>query len=147
MSAASGSSPALTVPRTVGSASVNGAKAIEADALAPMLASIVSIVRPSISRVTGTFGAAAALRFITPALTVIRSWPENSARPNVTDGIDTLTGSGWATDTGVSVMFSPNLMSSAPVQPDFWKSEIRTASRRGSVDCDRMLSASFSAGP
>ncbi len=52
-----------------------------------------------------------------------------------------------ATDTGVSVMFSPNRMSSAPVQPDFWKSEMRIASRRGCVDCDRMLSASFSAGP
>ena len=107
LSAGSGSAPARTVPRTAGSASVNGAKATDAEALAPMLASIVSIVRPSISSVTGTFGAAAALRLMTPALTVIRSWPENAARPKVTDGTDTLTGSGWATDTGVSVMFSP----------------------------------------
>ena len=52
-----------------------------------------------------------------------------------------------ATDIGVKRIWSPKWTSSAPLQPDFWKSEMSTASRRGSVDRARMLSASFSAGP
>ena len=107
----------------------------------------VSIWRPSISRVTGTFVAGVGLRFMTPAVTVMRSWPENAARAKVTDGTERLVTSASATEIGVSVTSSPKRMSSAPVQPDFWKSEIRMASRRGWFDWTRMLSASLSAGP
>ena len=49
--------------------------------------------------------------------------------------------------TGVSFMMSEKWTSSAPVHPDFWKSEMSTASRRCSVERARMLSASLSGGP
>ena len=118
LSAASGSEPALTVPRTEGSASVYGANEMDADAFAAMLASIVSIVRPSISSVTGTRGAAAELRFMTPTLTVMRSWPENSARPNVSDGIETLVLSPSPTDTGRQrhVLAEPDVLGAGPAR-------------------------------
>ena len=54
---------------------------------------------------------------------------------------------GSATETVVRRVPSVKCTSSTALQPVFWKSEMRIASRLGSVDCARMLSASFNAGP
>ena len=147
LSAAKSSVPAFTMPRTAGSASVNCWKDTDVDAPAGTVTGLLSICRPSISSETGTLLTASVPVFCTPAVTVMRSWPENIAREKLIDGTERLPVEGDATETVVSLMPSPRWTSSAPVQPERWKSEMSTASRRGSADCDRMLSASFSAGP
>lgn len=110
--------PARTVPRTAGSASVNGAKATDAAALAAALAETLSICRPSSSSVTGTLAARSAPWLLTPAFTVIRSCPENDARPKFglteTERFAALSD---ATDTGVRRMLSPKWTSSEVLQP------------------------------
>ncbi len=125
---------------------MNGANVTGVDAGGATVALFVSISRPSTDSTTGTFVAGWAPLLETPAVTVTRSWPENADRANVTDGTETLVVS-EATDAVVSVMPSGKRASSAPPQPLFWKSLIRTASCRFSDDRARMLSASFSAGP
>ena len=147
LSAGRTSVPARTTPRTTGSARVNWLNAADPEALGPTVSARFSISCPSTSSETGTAAAASALRFVTPAVTVMRSWPENEARAKVTDGTERFVVLPVAIGTGLSVMPSPKWTSSAPLQPARWKSEMRIASRRGSVDRVRMLSASFSAGP
>ena len=60
-------------------------------------------------------------RFVTPAVTVMRSWPENEARAKVTDGTERFAVLPVAIGTGVSVIPSPKWTSS-PAQPARWKS-------------------------
>src|SRR5262245_32160187 len=84
---------------------------------------------------------------MTPAVTEMRSWPEKLARENATDGIEMLLGSCVATEIGVSTVASGSRISSAPVQPVFWKSLTSTTSLFLREDAPRMLCASLSAGP
>ena len=83
----------------------------------------------------------------TPAVIVTRSCPENGARAKATDGTAMFASFSPRIGTVVTVTPSPNFTSSAPVQPDFWKSEMMMASRRGSVDRVSAPSASLSAEP
>ncbi len=147
LSAGRTSEPARTTPRTTGSARVNWLNATDPEALGPIVSAFFSISWPSTSSKTGTATAASAPRFVTPAVTVMRSCPENEARAKVTDGTERFAVLPVAIGTGVSVIPSPKWTSSAPLQPARWKSEMRIASRRGNVERVRMLSASFSAGP
>ena len=115
---------------------------------APIVAVFVSISWPSTDRTTGTSVAGASPLLVMPAVTATRSCPENAERANVTDGTEMLVVSADATDIVVSVMPSGKRASSELPQPAFWKSLIRTASRRLQRSSgSRMLSASFSAGP
>ena len=81
LSAGSASVPARTVPRTFGSASVNGANVTDADAfgrdgrrLRLDLAAVDRRASP------GRPVTAASPLLLRPAVTVMRSWPENAAR-------------------------------------------------------------------
>jgi len=147
LSAGSGSVPARTVPRTFAPVSVNCVKATEPDACAATLACSVWISWPSMVSVTGTFFSASSPLLLRPAVTVMRSCPENDARAKLTDGTARLAVFGDATETVLSVISSPKRTSSDPLQPLRWKSLISTVSRRLIGDRVRMLSASFSAGP
>ena len=117
LSCGSGSDPARTVPLTFGSASVNCVNVTEAEALGATLTGRLSIVRPSSSSVTGRLLMAAAPRFVTPAVMVSRSWPENDARAKVTDGTATFEKSAEATDFGVSTVPGGKCSSSPPAAP------------------------------
>src|SRR5262249_56160518 len=99
------------------------------------------------SRVSGTWGTASAGVLLRAGGRVMRSWPEKAARANETDGTARFETFGDATETVLSVIPSGKRASSDPLQPDFWKSLIRTASRRVTCARDRMLSASLTAGP
>jgi hypothetical protein len=143
LSAGSRSAPARTVPRTLASGTVNGAKVTDVDARGAIDTVFDSISRPSTDSTTGTLATGWSPLFETPAVTATRSCPEKADRAKVTEGTETLD----VSDMVVSVMPSGNRASSALPQPPFWKSLIKTASRRLSADCPRMLSASFSAGP
>ena len=88
LSAGSGRCRPCTTPRTAGSASVNGAKVTDADGVGATLTRLrFDLVAVDLERdrhVARRVGAA----LVTPAVTVIRSWPENDARAKVTDGTD-----------------------------------------------------------
>ena len=122
-------------------------KVTDPDACAATVVCSVWISWPSIVSVTGTFFSASSPLLLRPAVTVMRSWPENEARAKLTDGTARLAVFGDATETVFSVIDSPNRTSSDPLQPLRWKSLISTASRRLIGERLRMLSASLSAGP
>src|SRR5882672_476092 len=118
LSFGSASEPARTMPLTLASASVNCVKATDADAFGAMVTGLLSMVWPSMSSVTGRLTTGTLLRFVTPAVTMMRSWPENDARAKATDGTATLETSSDATDTGVSTVPSGKCTSSTPAHPD-----------------------------
>ena len=111
--------PARTAPRTFGPDSVNCVNVTDADACAGTDARFDSISWPSTSSVTLTSCSAASPLLLRPALTVTRSWPENAARPKLTDGTARFAVSLLPTETVLSVMPSGKRASSDPLQPDF----------------------------
>src|SRR5262245_39539906 len=116
-------------PRTFAPTSVKGANVTDEDACGATDAFAVSMSWPSTVNTTGTSVNGWLPLLLSPAVTVTRSCPENAARPNDTDGTDRFSACSVATDLVVSAMPSGNLASSEPLQPDFWKSLISTASR------------------
>jgi hypothetical protein len=147
LSAGRASLPALIEPRTLAPVRVNCVKDTEPDACGATVARSVSISCPSMVSVTGTLATGASPLLLSPAVTVMRSWPENDARAKVTDGTARLATPGDDTETTLTVMPSGKRTSSEPLQPLRWKSLISTASRRLIAERLRMLSASFKAGP
>ncbi len=117
LSAGIGSVPARTAPRTFGPDSVNCVNVTDPDACAPMLAGSVWMSWPSIVSVTGTAFSGASPLLLNPAVTVMRSCPENDARAKFTDGTDRFVVFGVATDTVLSVMPSGKRTSSVPLHP------------------------------
>ncbi len=126
---------------------MNWANDTDVELLAPTLTGFESMGCPSMSSEAVTLLTGAALRFTMPAVTVIRSWPEKLAREKATDGIDMFDTSSVATEIGVKTVDSGNRISSAPVQPVFWKSLTSTTSLFLSDDALSRLCASLSAGP
>src|SRR5205823_5027022 len=112
LSATSGSEPARTLPRTFAAASVNGAKATDDEVCGCTLVRVASISWPSTDRVTGTSFSGASPLLLSPAVTVIRSCPENAARANDTDGTERFAVDASATDTVRSVIPSGKCASS-----------------------------------
>jgi hypothetical protein len=141
------SSPTRTVARTSAAVSVTGANVVDEDALASTFTRCVWMPRPLTSSVTSTLASAFAPWFITPAVTITRSWSENVDRSIATGVTATLAVSLSPMLTGVRMAPSGSLTPSAPRQPPRWKSVTSTTSRRGSVDSARMLPASLSTGP
>src|SRR6185503_18452213 len=126
--------------RTLAPVSVNCVNDTEPEACGATVTRSVWISWPSMVRVTGTFDAGESPLLLNPAVTVIRSWPENDARAKVTDGTERLATPGEATDTVLTVVVSGKRTSSEPLQPLRWKSLIRIASRRLIAERLRMLS-------
>jgi hypothetical protein len=119
LSCGSWSLPARTVPFMLASATVNGAKTTDEDAFGATPTGCVSIVRPSISSVTGRSLIAIGPRLMIPVVTATRSWPEKVVRVKVTEGTERFGASADATETGVRTVPSAKCTSSAPVHPDF----------------------------